>query len=289
MWGNAPHVLLLNDSTECAIISFMDDRHYNRKKIGDSRVWDMFTDCLVVSAIVLGFFTFMERVNRFPSYGYPAGTFVAIAFAMIAAKGRSGAFRDTPAEPVSAWNMMGYTTLGTCTGIIVSFLGLFSPIRFMTACISGLLLPVTVIYPLISEKSGKTECEIIKDSFRPSFPHIMLWLAEAGSGSVISGLILGLVCSAFEICSGWISGRIETETRDRLRHFINTVYTVAMTLASALLLMQGGISLRACFTAVLGTGTGLLAGKAVSDIPLIQIAAGVAVASFITLLGYLAL
>ena len=268
-----------------AIIRYMQNKHKKTVFITDSGVWDSFTDSLVVSVVIVGVIAFVANFREVQIYGYPAGTCIALTFAMLATKGCTGSFRNETIPIMEGKDMAFHTFLGGCTGALFGLLSSLPYVPKALLFLGAVMLPISVIHPLLS-----TSVEDIRHDVRPvfrlTFPHLLLWLAEIGSGSILSGLVLGTVCSGFEAASGWISARMELETQGKTKRFVNTMIPVSMILSAAMLLMQYGMSAKACVMAILGTGAGLIAGKAISRATVIQIAAGVAVASFIAFLGY---
>lgn len=283
MRGGTPHGP--NNYSMRANIEYMQNKHKKTVFITDSGVWDGFTDSLVVSVVFIGLLAFAASFREVQLYGYPAGTCIAFTFAMLATKGRTGGFRDETVSVMEGGDMVFHTLLGGCMGLLLSLFGNLTYVPSSILFLGAVLLPISVTHPLLSA-DGEGMKHSVRTVFRPTFPHLILWVAELGCNSMLSGFVLGFVCSGFEAASGWISARMELETQGKTKRFVNTMIPASMTVSVALLLIQYGMSAKACVMAILGAGAGLIAGKAISTIPVIQIAAGVGVASFISFLGY---
>lgn len=258
-------------------------------RITDSRLWDRFTDSLVTSAAILGVFVLMSYFGDLPTFGFPAGTAVTAAFATLALTGKENAFPGSDLNAEGMDQFVFQTMLGMGTGFLLSFIGSAVPDRTVFVFAGAVIVPVSVAYPLLRNE-GVGYNGVVRNIFRPTLPHIVLWAVEFSCPDPLSALFLGGVCTIIEEFSFLIrnaDNNYDVENVKEFRRVAGALYPTFLILAGSALMCAEGTPVKTCTLMVLGLGAGLLAGKAIGMADIIQLTAGVAVASAISFLAYI--
>ena len=274
-----------------AIINIMETAGINRKitRITEPRLWDRFTDSLVTSSAILGLVVVLSYFSELPILGFPAGTAVAAAFATMALSGQPAAFPRTELEGRNTDQFMVQAMLAMAMGFLLSFIGRAFEDRTVFIIAGAMIVPIATAYPLLQGEPVYRK-GVVRNVFKPTFPHIVLWVVELSCPDILSAVFLGGVCTIIEEFSflvRTVDDEFEKEHVDEFRRIARALCPTFLVLAGTALMCAEGASVKTCTLMVLGLGAGLLAGKAVGIADIIQLTVGVAVASAITLMAYI--
>ena len=269
----------------------METAGINRKitRITDPRLWDRFTDSLVTSSAILGLVVVLSYFSELPMLGFPAGTAVTAAFAAMALSGQPAAFPGTELEGRGTDQFVIQAMLAMGMGFLLSFIGGAMENRMPFVIAGAVIVSVAAAYPLLQGEPAYRQ-GVVRNVFKPTFPHIVLWVVELSCPDLLSAVFLGGVCTIIEEFSFLVRAKDDEYEKahvDEFRRIARALYPTCLVLAGAALMCAEGASAKTCTLMVLGLGAGLLAGKAVGIADIIQLTVGVAVASAITFMAYI--
>lgn len=139
-----------------------------------------------------------------------------------------------------------------------------------------ILLPVSVVYPLLEVKAyNKTKYS----PFKPTLNHLVLWVTFIFTKSIYANILLGIISVIFE------TKKVSIKETVKVKNIAHSVYYVSLVMAATSLVYQASKNVKTCFFIIIGTAAGVLCSNFFTE-KVIKISIGVGVASFLVLLAY---